>query len=166
MPSPHSPPWRAHLPPVVGANEGRGTREETGIRQLQKGQPLPVRVYQSDNRITVSTPMPGLEPKDIRVTVDGSKITMHGEQRGVRQDERDLLITEWEIGPSHRDLTLPEQVDGRTANASYGNGVLALMLPKATDGSVERAEILLEAIEPTVGMRIGHSGQPGAHASR
>jgi HSP20 family protein len=134
--------------------------------QLQKHQPIPVRVYQSDNRIMVAAPMPGLEPEDIRVTVEGTNVTIHGEQRGVHQDDRDLLMTEWEIGPYHRDLTLPEGVDGRTANAAYGNGVLVLIFPKAIGGASERSEILLEAVEPTVGMRIGHSGQQGADVSR
>ncbi len=130
--------------------------------QLQKNEQIPVRVYQTDSRIMVAAPMPGLEPEDIHVTVEGPSVVIHGEQRGVHQDDRDLLMTEWEIGPYHRDLTLPESVDGRTANATYGNGVLVLILPKATAGVTEKSEILLEAIEPTVGMRIGHSGKHGA----
>ena len=134
--------------------------------QLQKHEQIPVRVYQSDSRIMVAAPMPGLEPEDIHVTVEGSNVVIHGEQRGVHQDDRDLLMTEWEIGPYHRDLTLPEAVDGRTANATYGNGVLVLILPKAVAGVTEKSEILLEAIEPTVGMRIGHSGQQGADIGR
>ncbi len=130
--------------------------------QLRKQEQIPVRVYQSDSRIMVAAPMPGLEPEDIHVTVEGQNIRIHGEQRGVHQDDRDLLMTEWEIGPYYRDLMLPEVVDGRTANATYGNGVLVLILPKATAGATEKSEILLEAIEPTVGMRIGHSDQQGA----
>ena len=110
--------------------------------------------------------MPGIEPEDIHVTVEGANVVIHGEQRGVHQDNLDLLMTEWEIGPYHRDLTLPEPVDGRTANATYGNGVLVLILPKATAGATERSEILLEAIEPTVGMRIGHSGKHGTDVGR
>jgi HSP20 family protein len=132
---------------------------------LEKDRPVPVRVYQSENRIMVAAPLPGLEPEDILVTVEGNRVTIDGERRGVRQDERDLLITEWEIGPYHRDLELPESVDGRTANASYGNGVLVLMLPKGGQ-SGGKTEIRLEAIEPTVGMRVGHSGQQGATSGR
>jgi HSP20 family molecular chaperone IbpA len=37
-------------------------------------QPLPVRLYQSDDQLLLVAPMPGLEPEDISITVDGKSV--------------------------------------------------------------------------------------------
>ena len=39
-----------------------------------------------------------------------------------------MLLNEWEAGGFHRELTLPESVDGEHANVTYGNGVLVVAL--------------------------------------
>lgn len=118
---------------------------------------LPLRVYQTDYRIMVAAPMPGLEPSDIAVTVTGDRVTIHGKERGPHQHERKLLRAEWAVGPYAADVVLSEPVDGTLTNATYGNGVLVLAMPKVARG--ERgvaAEIRLAAIEATRGERVGH----------
>lgn len=122
-------------------------------------QPLPVRVYEGDGRIMVAAPMPGLEPHDISVSVAGDHVTIHGVLRGPRQDDRHLSVAEWAVGPYHRDLTLPQPVDGTRANATYGNGVLVLALPKAEPGKRARAtRFTLDVVSPTRGSHVGHTG--------
>jgi HSP20 family protein len=122
-------------------------------------QRLPVRIYQSVNQFALAAPLAGLEAEDIQITIDGKRVTIHAKQRGPRQDGLDLLRAEWNIGPYHRKINLPEKVDGSLANATYGNGVLVLTLPK-TNGKPKstRAEFTLEAITPTRGERVGHVG--------
>ena len=121
---------------------------------------LPVRVYETDGRVMVAAPMPGLEPQDISVAVAGNHVTIHGVLRGPHQDERDLSVAEWTFGPYHRDLTLLHPVDGARANATYGNGVLVLALPKDEPGESGRdARFTLKVLSPTRGARIGHAGR-------
>jgi HSP20 family protein len=120
---------------------------------------VPVRVYQSSDRLMVAAPLPGLEPEDIAVRVAGDTLTIHGDVRGIRQEERDLLAAEWSIGPYHRELQLPQPVDGARANATYGNGVLVLVLPKlAADGAPVEAEFRLQVVDAPRGQRVGHHG--------
>jgi HSP20 family protein len=120
---------------------------------------VPVRVYQSSDRLMVAAPLPGLEPADIAVRVAGDTLTIHGDVRGVHQEERDLLAAEWSIGPYHRELRLPRPVDGARANATYGNGVLVLVLPKlAADGAPVEAEFRLQVVDAPRGQRVGHQG--------
>ncbi len=127
---------------------------------MAEPQKLPVRVYQSDDRIMIAAPMPGLEPEDIHVTVSGDKVTIRGEYRGPRQEERDLLIAEWAVGPYYREITLPQAVNGALANATFGNGVLVLALPKLQPGAQPAlAEFQLEVIEAPRGERVGHAGR-------
>jgi HSP20 family protein len=123
-------------------------------------QTLPVRVYQSDGRIMVAAPLPGLEALDISVSVSGKTVTIRGEQRGPRQDARDLSVEEWAIGPYERVLELQQPVIASLTNATYGNGVLVLALPKAEAGQGGgETEFHLEVVEATRGAHVGHTGR-------
>jgi HSP20 family protein len=125
----------------------------------QQQQHIPVRIYQTDDRIMVAAPLPGLEPENISVTVVGDRITIRGEERGPGQHERNLLAAEWTVGPYYREVTLPQPVNGALGNATYGNGVLVLALPKLADEQPRTSvEFQLQAIAATRGERVGHSG--------
>lgn len=124
-----------------------------------QSQSVPVRIYQNDDKILLAAPMAGLEPRDISVTIAGNVVTIRGEERGPRQHERNLLVDEWRIGPYYREITLPETVDGALTNATYGNGVLVLSMPKAGDGRPgSHVDFQLHPVEATRGERIGYSG--------
>lgn len=126
----------------------------------EAGQMIPVRMHETDRRIVVVAPMPGLEPPDISVTIDGDEVTIHGAERGAHQRDVDLLLAEWAIGPYHRQLTLPAPVDGALANATYGNGVLVLTLPKSGPERPPRtAEVRLDVVTATRGEHVGHVGR-------
>jgi HSP20 family protein len=119
---------------------------------------LPLRIYRSENQFALAAPMAGLEPGDITVTIEGKRVTIQANERGPHQHDLDLLKAEWSIGPYHRKILLPDNVDGSLANATYGNGVLVITVPKAKTGEASRAAFTLEAIQPTRGERIGHMG--------
>jgi HSP20 family protein len=121
---------------------------------------IPLRIYQTSDRIMVAAPMAGLEPGNICVTVAGDRLTIHGDERGPHQHELDLVLAEWAVGPYHREVVLPEPVNGALANATYGNGVLVLSLPKMEPGREPvSAEIRLEVVDATRGERVGHVGR-------
>jgi len=122
-------------------------------------QEIPLRIYQTSELIMLVAPMPGLEPGDISVDIAGDRVRIHGEERGPRQHDRDLLLAEWTIGPYHREVTLPQPVDAALTNATYGNGVVVLSMPKAAEGRAPAGEtIRLQVIEATRGERVGHTG--------
>jgi HSP20 family protein len=117
-------------------------------------------MYQTDGRVMVAAPLPGLEPEDISVTITGDTVVIRGQLRGPRQDERDLLMAEWSVGPYARELRLPDPVDGARANATYGNGVLVLAMPRLDDGQEgEAADFRLEVRHAPHGERVGHAGR-------
>lgn len=124
----------------------------------QQATTVPVRMYQVDDRIMVATPMPGLEPENISVTIAGVHLTIRGEERGSGQHERNLMLAEWTIGPYYREVLLPQPVNGALTNATYGNGVLVLVMPKVESVQPE-ATFQLQAVgAPVHGERVGHSG--------
>ena len=117
-----------------------------------------VKMYQTPERLTVAAPMPGLEPCDIsvRVTAEGT-LELMGKRRGPRQDDMDLLLDEWSVGPYQRTLSLPTAVDGELADVTYGNGVLVVALPKAD--ATRAAELTLESVGQARGQRVGSHGK-------
>lgn len=122
-------------------------------------QVVPVRLYQAGERLMAVMPLPGLEPQDIALTLRGTKLVVHGEYRGPHQADRDLLIAEWAIGPYHREIALPQSVDGARTNATYGNGVLVVVMPVAAQASTASdADVRLEVVTATRGAHVGHAG--------
>lgn len=127
---------------------------------MTPSQMLPVRVYQTEARVMLTAPMPGLEPENIAVRIGGDRVAIHGEERGPHQRDLRLSIAEWAIGPYHRELELPEPVDGTLTNATYGNGVLVLSMPKVSAGHLgATAEFRLVTIADGRGERVGHIGR-------
>jgi HSP20 family protein len=122
---------------------------------------LPIRAYDTDRLIVVAAPMPGLEPTDILLEVRPDTLVIRSERRGHYQDRPPLWIDEWRAGGDQRTLRLPHHVDGALANATYGNGVLVVALPKAAaTGADAPAEIRLTPLpDPTRGERVGHVGR-------
>jgi HSP20 family protein len=79
---------------------------------IPTAQSIPVQLHRADHLMVLAAPMPGLEPSDIAVVIEGDRVTIDGTYRGSRQDQPDVLISEWTMGPYHRDIILPQLVNG------------------------------------------------------
>lgn len=119
----------------------------------------PVKMYRTPERLTVSAPMPGIEPDDIvvEITPEG-RLILRGEMRAILKDSKEVLLDEWAVGGYQRDLALPNAVDGSLANVTYGNGVLVVALPLSDQ--TRPARLTLETIGQARGERVGNSGHP------
>lgn len=124
-----------------------------------EAQRVPVKVYQSSDRLTVAAPMPGLEPDDITVEITpGNQLVLHGGGRGRLKGENQVFKDEWNPGPYCRELTLPSPVDGSMANITYRNGILVVVLPLADE--TRSAHLGLDVVGPEYGERVGNAGHP------
>jgi HSP20 family protein len=121
-------------------------------------QTFPVRISQSDAHLLLIAPMPGIKPADITVTIAGRWVKILGHQTGPGQDEKELIVEEWTIGPYYRELELPQAVNGLLTNATFGNGLLTLAMPKASDGDRSAVSFHLETLDGARGRRLGHKG--------
>ncbi|MGZ8425047.1 MAG: Hsp20/alpha crystallin family protein [Candidatus Binatia bacterium] len=122
-------------------------------------QKLPVTISESDFSLLLVTPMPGIKAPDISITINGRFVKILGRQTGSEQDDKNLLIEEWKIGSYYRELELIKPVSGSLTNATFGNGILTLAMPKAkkeTDCSV--VTFRLVSIGFAGGERIGYKG--------
>jgi hypothetical protein len=82
------------------------------IQEQVKQQHIPVKVYRTDDRVMIAAPMAGLEPENIlvEVTNDG-RLILHGDQRALLKEVKELLVDEWSVGIYHRELALPVPVN-------------------------------------------------------
>jgi len=129
------------------------------MQEQLKQQPIPVKVYRTDERLMVAAPMPGLEPENIVVEVTAdARLLLHGDLRGALKEVKELLLDEWSVGIYHRELVLPIPVNAMCANVTYGNGVLLVTLPISQQ--THPARLVLERITPTHGERKGNAGHP------
>ncbi len=116
-------------------------------------------MYETDERLTIAAPMPGLEPEDIEVEVTpDDRLILHGRVRGFLKGVKTLVLDEWTVGGYHRELKLTSPVDASLANVTYGNGVLVVVLPKANE--TRPARLRMQEIAPDTGQRVGNAGHP------
>ena len=90
-----------------------------------------VDVVENDNAITIKAELPGVEPKDVEITVENNVLTLKGERRfedEVKKEHYHRL--ERAYGTFARRFTLAENVDTEHIKAEFKNGMLILTLPK------------------------------------
>ncbi len=101
-------------------------------------------VVETDKAIEVSIELPGMEMKDIDVTVTHDMLTVKGEKKVERQEEKKgYYLSERSYGAIYRTIPLPPGVDGEQAEASFKNGVLTIKLPQTPEAQakVKRIEV-------------------------
>lgn len=92
----------------------------------------PVDIYEHDRSLIVETPLAGVDPDHVEVTVDGDLITIKGSmERKTEVDEKNYYRKEVRSGSVYRQIPLPVRVIGEKANASYERGMLKIEIPKA-----------------------------------
>lgn len=106
--------------------------------------PAHIRVNVSENEkfFEVSADMPGLRKEDIKVSIDGSVVSLATEFKQEKSEKSDnYLCRERVSGRMSRSFTLPQDVDEAKAQARYDNGVLHLTLPKKANGVQHRLTV-------------------------
>lgn len=101
-------------------------------------------VVETDNAVEVSIELPGMEMKDIEVSVSDDMLTIKGEKKVERQEEKKgYYLSERSYGAIYRTIPLPPGVDGGKADASFKNGVLTIRLPQTPEAQakVKRIEV-------------------------
>lgn len=146
---------------LTGRGSPRGWQYTEG-----QAQPVPVNVFETENELMVVAAMPGIEASNVEITVDNDTLTIRGDKRGPGQENHRYLRREWSYGPYERSIELPVEVDLDKANASYGNGLVTIALPKAVGRRARRIEIELEQKGTARGERVGHRGTDEAGPGR
>ncbi len=88
-------------------------------------------VYQTNDAVVVKTPLPGVDPEQVRIAIENDVLTVEGtvEQKS-EVDERNYYRKEIRAGSFHRAVALPAAVNGEAATATLENGLLTITVPK------------------------------------
>lgn len=93
----------------------------------------------TDESISLSMDLPGMEEKDIDVSIDNNQLTVSGEYK--REDGEENLYSERFYGSFARSVSLPDWVKSDEATAEYKNGVLTITIPRAEEVKPKRIEV-------------------------
>lgn len=97
-------------------------------------------VSEDDKSYTVKAEIPGVDKKDIEISIEGNEVAISAEtKRETKKKEGEKEIyTDRYYGKVYRSFSLPNDLDSAKAEARYENGVLMLMLPKVSGNGSSR----------------------------
>lgn len=88
-------------------------------------------VDETDEAIEISAELPGVDMKNIDVTIENSTLKIHGErEQSKTTGKAEHRVSERSYGAYERSLSLPFEVDAKSVKAEYDKGVLHLTIPK------------------------------------
>jgi HSP20 family protein len=86
--------------------------------------------YVDGNSICIRADLPGVDPKEVELTVKDNQITLKGERKAeLAQQNGNRLRQEVQYGAFARTFALPEGVTAEELQAHYHNGVLEITVP-------------------------------------
>lgn len=103
-----------------------GTRwVPSGERSCQ----LHVDAYATDEEVVITAAVPGMNPEDVEITLEGDTLTIKGEIKGPMENVN-YLLQERPCGRFQRTLRLNIPVQADKAEATFEKGILTLVIPK------------------------------------
>jgi HSP20 family protein len=98
-----------------------------------------------DNTLWVKADLPGVDPKEVEVTVEGNRLTLRGQRKAESEgSENGYLHREVQYGSFVRSFTIPEGVKAEDIQAKYHNGVLELSVPLPAEVLPKKVTIAIE----------------------
>lgn len=104
-----------------------------------------VDIEETESEYQVRMDLPGIERKDIKVTVRENTLTIEGERKQERtEEESNFSRTERRYGSFRRSFTLTRTVDAEKIRARYNNGVLVVSIPKREEAKPREIDVTVK----------------------
>lgn len=101
-----------------------------------------VDVSEDDKEVRITSELPGIDEKDIDITLAKDAVTIKGEKKHENEDKgKDYYRMERSYGSFQRVIPLPAAIDEDKAKAEFKKGVLHITLPKTSEARQERKRI-------------------------
>lgn len=112
---------------------------------MRGGQSLvpPIDMYETDEAVVVETPMPGIDPKRLDISIENGILSIKGtSERKTEVDDKNYYRKEVRYGSVFRQIALPNRVAADKTEAVYEQGVLKLTMPKlSNDGAAIKVQV-------------------------
>ena len=101
-----------------------------------------VDIIENERGIVIKAELPGIDPKDIAVTVDNNVLTLKGERHVEKEAKKENFHRmERAYGVFARSFALPEHVDPVKVTADFKDGLLTVTLPRSEAAKSRAIEI-------------------------
>ena len=101
-----------------------------------------VDIKEEQDRFVLTADVPGVDPKDIEVSMENGVLTIKGERNWSDQQEREgYKRIERAYGQFYRRFSLPDTADAERISARGLNGVLEVVIPKQEKTKPRRIEV-------------------------
>lgn len=91
----------------------------------------PLDVRETADEVVVRAEVPGVDPKDLELTVSGDLLTLTGKkEEKFEKKEQDCYHSECRYGSFHRSVKLPASIDSDKVSAEHKDGVLTIRVKK------------------------------------
>lgn len=105
-----------------------------------------VDVTESEKEIRVAAELPGIDEKDIDVSVTRDTLTIKGEKKEEKEEDgKDYYRMERSYGSFCRTIPLPAEVETEKIAASYKKGILNIKIPKSAKAIEGKKKIAIKA---------------------
>jgi HSP20 family protein len=106
---------------------------------------LPIDLYETEEELVLKARLPGVNPEDVEITVHESELTIQAELRSdaVRDEATNWNWYRHELyhGRVGRRINLPSMIQADKAEATFHNGELRLVLPKAEEAKPHNIKV-------------------------
>jgi HSP20 family protein len=109
---------------------------------------LPLDIRQTDEAFWIEASVPGLRPEDVEITLDENVLTIRGTPR--QEDEAlrgGYVQRERQLTSVYRQVGLAAEVRAEEITASFENGVLSVMVPRAKKAQPKRIPVTMAGAE-------------------
>ena len=129
--------WPFNWPELSPPDEPRALRSFDHMPKVE--------VKENGKAYTVNIELPGLDEKDIKVQVEDDVLTVSGEKKVERTDDK-THYTERSYGSFTRAFTLPADADGNAIAARFSKGVLTLEIGKTATPPAKVRQVDVKAM--------------------
>ncbi len=101
-----------------------------------------VDVKEKDDEFVVTVELPGMDAKDVDISISDDILTLRGEKKEEKEEkEGNYYRRECSYGSFHRDIPLPAEVEPDKVEAEFKRGVLTVHLPKKPESQRKAKKI-------------------------
>ena len=116
--------------------------DSDSLNMLTSGWRPAVDIREEKNRFLIVADVPGINPKDIEITMENGVLTVKGERHlDVEDTNENYKRVERMNGTFNRRFSLPDTADGERIEATGSNGVLEITIPKHEKVLPRRIEV-------------------------
>ncbi|MBI3245467.1 MAG: Hsp20/alpha crystallin family protein [Deltaproteobacteria bacterium] len=111
------------------------------FRKVDSWEPA-IESHVENGNLVVKADLPGIDPKDISLSVTGNQLTIEGERKEEeKKEEKNYLYHELSYGKFSRTMELPAGVEADKVKAHYKDGMLKITMPAPTELAAKKIQI-------------------------